>query len=157
MNRRDFLGLGAAAALGSLASGEETGETLYNGIRLAAQWPPKLKELPTTPITPPYLDKPPTVIPIDLGRQLFVDDFLIEQTTLTRTFHLATPHKATPVLRPETEWEKEGKSPMAMVFSDGVWYDPKDKLFKMWYMGGYTHTVCLAFSEDGIKWTRPKF
>ena len=29
-----------------------------------------------------------------------------------------------------------GRRPMAMVFSDGVWYDPKDRLFKMWYMGG---------------------
>jgi hypothetical protein len=27
---------------------------------------------------------------------------------------------------------------MAMVFSAGVWYDPKDRLFKMWYMGGQT-------------------
>lgn len=157
MNRREFLGASAAAATCGFAHSDEAGETLYNGIRLSSEWPPKLKELPATPNTPPYLEKPPTVIPIDLGRQLFVDDFLIEQTTLKRTFHLATPHKSTPALRPETEWEKEGKSPMAMVFSDGVWYDPKDKLFKMWYMGGYTHTVCLALSEDGIKWTRPKF
>ena len=45
---------------------------------------------------------------------------------------------------------------MAMVFSDGVWYDPKDKLFKMWYMGGYGGSVCLARSEDGVRWTRPE-
>ncbi len=42
-----------------------------------------------------------------------------------------------------------------MVFSDGVWYDPKDKLFKMWYMGGYGHSVCYAHSEDGLHWTKP--
>ena len=36
-------------------------------------------------VEPPYLKSPPAVIPIDVGRQLFVDDFLIEQTTLTRT------------------------------------------------------------------------
>ena len=31
-----------------------------------------------------------SLIPTDLGRQLFVDDFLIAQTTLTRTYHTAT-------------------------------------------------------------------
>lgn len=156
MNRREFLGASAAAIASGGSQGEEAGETLYNGIRLPAQWPPKLKELPATPIVPPYLQSPPAVIPIDLGRQLFVDDFLIQETTLTRTFHQPVAHNATPVLRPETDWEKEGKTPMAMVFSDGVWYDPTDKLFKMWYMGGYVRSVCLALSEDGIKWTRPK-
>ena len=45
---------------------------------------------------------------------------------------------------------------MAMVFSDGVWYDPKDRLFKMWYMGGYGRGVCLARSEDGVRWTKPE-
>ena len=36
---------------------------------------------------PPYLVDPPAVIPIDVGRQLFVDDFLIQSTSLTRRFH----------------------------------------------------------------------
>lgn len=159
MDRRDFLRAGASAVVLGAAAGAEPpadGETLYNGIRLSSPWPPFLKELPREPIVPPYLKSPPAVIPIDLGRQLFVDDFLVEQTTLTRTFHRPVPHKATPVLRPETAWEKEGRSPMAMVFSDGVWYDPKEKLFKMWYMGGHVRSVCLATSEDGIKWTRPE-
>jgi hypothetical protein len=40
------------------------------------------------PTAPPYLTSPPEVIPIDVGRQLFVDDFLIAETTLKRTFHL---------------------------------------------------------------------
>ena len=42
-----------------------------------------------------------------------------------------------------------------MVFSDGVWYDPQDKLFKMWYMGGYTLATCYATSKDGITWEKP--
>ena len=29
-----------------------------------------------------------------------------------------------------------------MVFSDGVFYDPHDRLFKMWYMGGYSQNTC---------------
>ena len=75
-------------------------ETLYNGIVLPNEWPPRLTEFPTSvekdPITPPYLVSPPPVITIDVGRQLFVDDFLIAETTLTRTFHLPKYHPASP-------------------------------------------------------------
>src|SRR5207253_1244598 len=72
-------------------------ETLYNGIPLSAPWPPKHKHS-LEPHSPPYLASPPDVIPIDVGRQLFVDDFLIAETTLTRTFHRTTYHPATPIL-----------------------------------------------------------
>ena len=34
-------------------------------------------------------------------------------------------------------------NPTAMVFSDGVFFDPKDRMFKMWYMGGYGRFTCL--------------
>ncbi len=44
---------------------------------------------------------------------------------------------------------------MAMVFSDGVFYDPQDHLFKMWYMGGYCRSTCYATSRDGIRWDKP--
>ncbi|WP_197532587.1 hypothetical protein [Symmachiella macrocystis] len=49
----------------------------------------------------PYLETPPDVIPIHLGRQLFIDDFLIETTTLKRTYHKAKYHPASPVLVPD--------------------------------------------------------
>ena len=42
-----------------------------------------------------------------------------------------------------------------MPFSDGVWYDPQNKLFKMWYMGGYLLNRCYATSQDGIHWEKP--
>jgi hypothetical protein len=42
-----------------------------------------------------------------------------------------------------------------MPFSDGVFYDPADRQFKMWYMGGYRMHTCLALSDDGIAWRRP--
>jgi hypothetical protein len=160
MNRRDFFGLGAGTlALGMPfpVSARPEEETLPNGIRLAHPWPPRLKEVPADPAIPPYLTSPPSVIPIDLGRQLLVDDFLVAHTTLKRTYHRPQPHKDSPVLRPEKSWEGAGTKPMAMVFSDGVWYDPRDRLFKMWYLGGYGKSTCLATSEDGIRWTRPNF
>ncbi len=136
------------------------GEELYNGIVLPEQWPPAVEKLAREPMSPAYLASPPGVIPINVGRQLFVDDFLIEQTTLTRTFHLAEYHPDSPVLTPDKPWEMGTTSgghpaPTAMVFSDGVWYDPQDNLFKMWYMGGYVLSTCYATSKDGITWQKP--
>src|SRR4029453_4439189 len=46
-------------------------------------------------------------------------------------------------------------SPTAMVFSDGVFFDPADRLFKLWYMAGYQQHTAIAFSHDGITWERP--
>jgi hypothetical protein len=136
-------------------------EVLYNGIRLPAEWPPRYNAVPTREVMPvPYLDRIPEVIPIDLGRQLFVDDFLIEPNSLRRTFHAAQYYSEEPVLKPEQPWEMDGVSgdypmPTAMVFSDGVWYDPQDRLFKLWYMGGHNRSTCYATSTDGIHWEKP--
>lgn len=130
-------------------------QVLYNGVRLPKHWPPRMEKLTRTPMPVPYLEQPPEVIPIDVGRQLLVDDFLIAQTNLRRTFYQAQYHPACPVLKPDKSWEKEGGPPTAMVFSDGVWYDPADRLFKMWYMGGYCRTVCYATSKDGVHWEKP--
>ena len=138
--------------------------TLYNGIRLARPWPPVRRSFPDKPLVPPYLLDPPDIIPIDVGRQLFVDDFLIAETSLVRTFHRAEYIAGNPVLRPTTEWEKRDtyaertktrSNPTAMVFSDGVFYDAQSRLFKMWYMGGYSQNTCYALSQDGIQWEKP--
>lgn len=130
-------------------------EMLYNGIDFEMT----KRELTKEPMPVPYLDTPPTVIPIDVGRQLFVDDFLIDDSTATRTYHNATYWPDNPVLKPDRPWESIDRdgvvTPTAMVFSDGVWYDPADKLFKMWYMGGYCQTTCYATSSDGIVWEKP--
>jgi hypothetical protein len=158
MDRRQFLAAGAGAAGATLlAAGPaaSSGETLYNGIRLPSPWPPKLVELPLDPVTPPYLTSPPAVIPIGVGRQLFVDDFLVGETTLRRTFHRPKEHADNPLVWPDRDWEKKGKGGMAMVFSDGAWYDPQDRLFKMWYLGGYGAGTCYATSKDGLRWDRP--
>ena len=142
------------------ASKSRAGERLYNGIILPDVWPPKTEQLMREPMSVPYLASPPAVIPIDIGRQLFVDDYLIEHTTLKRTFHQAAYYPKNPVLKPDKPWEMATTSgghpaPTAMVFSDGVWYDPQDKLFKMWYMGGYTLATCYATSKNGITWEKP--
>lgn len=139
-------------------------ETLYNGVVLPSPWPPRRHALSSDPQRAPYLSSPPATINIDLGRQLFVDDFLIEQSNLYRQFHRAEYHPASPVLRPQQPWERDDPysrivgtppSPAAMVFSDGVFYDAAERQFKMWYMGGYQQHTAMAVSSDGIAWRRP--
>ena len=146
----------AGKELGPVAEGE----LLYNGIRLPSAWPPQRQSLSLEPQTPAYLPSPPAVIPVDVGRQLFVDDFLIENTTLSRTFHLPTYHPASPVLKADKPWEHltdgRGQGPFAAPFSGGVWYDPRDRLFKMWYHADYAQgRLCYATSADGINWEKP--
>ncbi len=135
-----------------------TNEALYNGIILPQRWPPRdVVESSREPIPVPYLANPPEVIPIDLGRQLFVDDFLIDETSLRRVFGKPEIHAQSPVLQPETEEEMDsGFCPMAAPFNDGAWYDPQDSLFKLRYMPGWFHSTALATSADGIHWERPQ-
>ena len=148
-----FLVYGCASLAPSLR-----GETLYNGIVLPHDWPPAGQSLDRGTRPPlSYLQEPPHPIPIDVGRQLFVDDFLIEQTTLKTTHHLPEYLPASPVLVADQPWEGTHAAP----FSDGVWYDPETRLFKMWYWaagGAQTEkraVTCLATSADGIHWQKP--
>ena len=138
---------------------------LYNGIVLPTQWPPQRNYASEIRkgMSPFYLSDKPSVINVEIGRQLFVDNFLIATTDLTRKFHYPDYHASNPVMIPDQTWEKQGaKGGFAAPFSDGVWYDETDSKFKMWYMaGGGTYATsgagitCYAESEDGINWTKP--
>jgi hypothetical protein len=155
MMKTGFRALGRASLLARGLNAAEADEVLYNGIVLPSPWPPQPAAWPhPEPVPPPYLASRPAVIPIEVGRQLFVDDFLIEETTLQRAFHLAEYYPGNPVLRPDRPWEMKGELAEAMAFSDGVWFDPKDSLFKVWYVGGERCT-CYATSADGIHWDKP--
>ena len=125
-------------------------EKLYNNILL----PDDFASKPSDPRNVPYLNSPPEVINVTVGRQLFVDDFLIESTDLSPEYHKAKKFEGNPVLFPETEWEKEG-SPVACPKSGAVLYDEKEHLFKMWYEAGWLRQMCYAYSHDGINWIRP--
>ncbi len=137
---------------------ENDGELLYNGVRLPKVWPPRhLDPADREPMEVPYLDYPPKVISIDLGRQLFVDDFLIESTDMQRVFHKARKYEGNPVLKPETELELHGdQNAIACPKSGGVWWDPDLGRFRMWYEAGWIHTICYATSRDGLHWDRPE-
>jgi hypothetical protein len=152
-SRSSFLGIYVLLLAGSGAG--RAGETLPNGIVLPDIWPPHTSQWTGEPMPVPYLEHPPAVIPITLGRQLFVDDFLIESTDLTRRFHGPEYHPRSPVLKPETDWENDPEDGgVAAPYSDGVWYEPRDKKFRLWFRAAERRT-CLAESADGITWTRP--
>ena len=131
---------------------------LYNGIILPEQWPPRYDE-PDEPeeMPVPYLANKPEIIPINIGRQLFVDDFLIAETNLISIHHTPNFYKGNPVFRPDKEWEiRTNGDQYAAPFSDGIWYDEKDQKFKMWYLaGGPSFTTAYAESKDGKHWEKP--
>ncbi len=147
--------------------GRETsaGERLYNGIVLPQSWPPEdMGSYGEAPQPVPYLDKGPDVIDISVGRQLFVDDFLIAQTDMEREYHRPRKYEGNPVLTPEVPTELGQREvelkiidiplPTAAPFHGGVWYDAKERLLKLWYKAGFFGSVALAVSKDGLNWER---
>lgn len=145
--------------------GGDSQRILYNGIVLPQLWPPTRSYILDLEkgMSVPYLIKKPDTINISVGRQLFVDDFLIASTTMGRTYHYPEYYASNPVLQPDKPWENIGTagSRFAAPFSDGVWYDEVAGKFKMWYMaGGGTYSfnnagvTCYAESVDGINWVK---
>jgi hypothetical protein len=131
-------------------------EKLSNGIELPDVWPPRFGDpVSVEPMGVPYLSKPPRVIPIDVGRQLFVDNFLIESTDMERVFHQAEKFAGNPVFKAETAVEKERKR-VVYLGQGGVFFDPTEKLFKMFYTAGWRGPLALATSPDMKTWTRPE-
>ena len=110
---------------------------------------------------------PPSVIVVSSAKQLFPDDWVIEQMEgLKRTLHPVKKHPDNPLLKPQMPWEK----PCILLFGT-VMYDPdrdEDK-FRMWYLcytprynEDYTTRfektgrIAYATSSDGIRWVRPE-
>jgi hypothetical protein len=134
-------------------------EKLYNGIELPETWPPTdINPAAYEPMSVPCLAAPPDVIPVDVGRQLFVDNFLIEETDLEQIFHLAEKCAENPIMKPTTALERgmPGIFPAAVPKDGGVWWDPAEKIFKMWYEAGWVGVLAYAVSEDGLNWHRPE-
>ncbi len=136
------------------------GELLYNGIRLPMAWPPDRDRSDRVAMARiPYLEATniPKVIPIDVGRQLFVDDFLIEQTDLLRTYHAAKKYEGNPVLT--SHLDGDWRHSTAGSQHGGSFYDPFEKCFKLFYtegQGGFRGHFKVAVSQDGVTWTFPE-
>ena len=78
---------------------------------------------------------------------------MIETTNLRRTFHRASYYPGNPVLNADRPWEFIDGVGRAMPFSDGVFFDPQDGLFKIWYVG--VNATLYATSRDGVHWEKP--
>ena len=132
---------------------------LQNGIVLPDTWPPQSEDpLSASPMRVPYLQNPPAVIPINTGRQLFVDDFLIEQTNLKRVFHQAKKYDRNPVFFPATKEELSSNfdnSANTYLGHGGVFFDPAAGQFKMFYTAGWRGGLAMATSRDLVNWQRP--
>ena len=113
------------------------------------------------------------MIEIGSTKQLLFDDFLIESLTNAKQgLNPAVKVDDNPILRPERPWEGNFMRPIT------VFFDPSDQIFKMWYSSSTTtvrlengepvpggasgiqwnirgEVMCLATSEDGIRWERP--
>lgn len=91
----------------------------------------------------------PDIVNIDKGRQLFVDDFLVENTTLQRSYYQAT------LLEEPVLTGKSKDAGNAVLTSGGVFYDMDEKIYKMWYQAGFAGSMAYATSEDGVNWKLP--
>jgi len=137
---------------------ENTGERLYNGITLPEEWPPEdIDTSSDEPMPVPYLDAPPKVIRIDVGRQLFVDEFLIEKTDLLHMYHLPEKYTGNPILTCETALERQ-TGIIGGTCRPCVWWNPEKQRFYLWYQAGtyFKGTIALATGTDDIHWTRPE-
>lgn len=155
MKRQTFWAGGLLAI--TLSAGAET---LYNGIQLPSVWPPRDLTVQSPKRLPvPYLEAAniPKTIPIDIGRQLFVDDFLIASTDgVMRVWHHPRKYEGNPVLKPETPWELNTPgNAIALPKGGGLWWDSHAKIFRLWYEAGWCREICYAWSKDGIRWERP--
>ena len=137
---------------------------MYNGIELPEGYEFSHDMTDSAVDTPPYLihsahgGYAPAVVNIDVGRQLFVDDFLIETTSLDRVFYSGVKSENNPIFYPEEEWELRGgdrDAPSVGATSGGLWYDMEEKLYKLWYEAAWNGQLAYATSADGINWERP--
>lgn len=101
---------------------------------------------------------------IDGRSQLFVDDHLIAaQKNVQRQFHQARPYEGNPVLAPKHPWES------TTCLAHGTVIREPGGRFRMYYMPWVGEErfgpevkykpgelACLAFSDDGIHWEKPK-
>ena len=90
-----------------------------------------------------------TIIDIGSRRELFVDNFLVENLNGAR-LKLQEPRPAGVAIEYDQPWEREpagSRSFYTSVIKDG-------DIYRMYYRGDMAYS-CYAESTDGINWTKP--
>ena len=139
-----------------------------SGVTLASPWPPSARSyhdfvIPQGYVPPPYETSgaAPSVICLGRGRQLFVDDFLVDTaaSNVERAWHTATIHSMH-ALVPSLPWETGGgQRRTARPFGAGSLIDPTGSKLLLWYRCGWRGSegrTCVAFSRDGLRFIKPK-
>ena len=103
-------------------------------------------------------------IDINVGRQLFVDDYLVESTDgvvrhWNKPVKIDTPFvwpgagmKSFPTTRSTPE---DATVNLTCATDGGLWWDPVMKRFRLWYQADWCGNICYAESADGIVWNYP--
>lgn len=96
-----------------------------------------------------------SVISIDNGRQLFVDDALIAATNgVVR--HWNEPTKTGyPIIRPTSSGGRR-MGGCACAADGGLWWDPTIDRYRLWYEDDWAGHMRYAESKDGMSWEFPK-
>ncbi|MFB3902003.1 MAG: hypothetical protein ACE15E_00985 [Acidobacteriota bacterium] len=118
-----------------------------------------------------------SMLSIGSVRQHFFDDLILESVeNIERAVHAPERHGADPVIRPDHPWEGIFECTVSAV---AVLRDPRDGLFKCWYLNEFPNpatiarasrkhkrhfledsaslqmTICYAQSCDGVSWEKP--
>ncbi|KAF0172204.1 MAG: peptidase M56 BlaR1, partial [Limisphaerales bacterium] len=88
---------------------------------------------------------PTNALDISVGRQLFVDDFLIASNTLKRTWHQPVLFSNTPLLA------RHDQIPPRHPFFESAWYDPTNQYFMLGLVNG-TRFFTDYHSPSGTNW-----
>lgn len=91
---------------------------------------------------------------IDNGRQLFVDNHLIESTRwVVRAWNSPTKVEG-PILRPTSD-DGSRVGGCAVATDGGLWWDPTIGRFRLWYEDDWCGHLRYAESTDGLSWEFP--
>ena len=107
---------------------------------------------------------PPTPIEVGRAKQLFIDDWVVEETSnLRRTLHPVKKHPHNPLLVADKPWE----GTMVLLYG-AVHRDEATEKFHMWYLAWNSYNakkenrpneksfICYATSDDGFTWEKPE-
>ena len=91
------------------------------------------------------------------GKQLFIDDYIIEDLTgATKVLNQPVKHPKNPLMIRDKPWERDDPDYTTVI------YDQAEGIFKMWYAMHVPdrkldseQVLGYATSKDGLRWTKP--